>query len=336
MVQLKIAVLDKEEAYLDRLLAYLVRKKEMFFQVWTFTKTEEFLEKNRENGAFDAVVMTAFFWKDLEGADLQAKKILLCEGEREERMADCPFVAKYQSAEKLFCQISSMVWQKNEKQKAQLPEKASELIGIYSPVDHESQMLFSMTMAQVLGEEQKVLYVNLMEHSGFYQLTNAKNSEDVGDLVYGFMRQEHDFSAGLHRVRQTYRNFDFIPPAVNPEHVLEISGSVLESLFSALRMRSGYDIVMIDFGRVFLGFAKTLSAFSGFYCLGKEGTLNRYRMEEFFSYLEKEDSGFLDRINQVVLPEAALFGEGNLLENCLYGGMGDYIRRYLYGGAEIG
>ena len=60
MVQLKIAFLDEEEAYLERLKGYLIRKKEKFFIIQTFTCAKYFLE-SKERETFDAVVMTAVF-----------------------------------------------------------------------------------------------------------------------------------------------------------------------------------------------------------------------------------------------------------------------------------
>ena len=60
MKQLKIAFLDEEEAYLEQLKGYLVRRQEMFFQVKTFQRAEAFLASQAES-AFDAVVMTAVF-----------------------------------------------------------------------------------------------------------------------------------------------------------------------------------------------------------------------------------------------------------------------------------
>ena len=96
-------------------------------------------------------------------------------------------------------------------------------------------------------------------------------------------------------------------------------------------------MVIIDFGTVFLGFAEMMPVFESFYCLGKEGTVNRYRMEEFLEYLSKEGEHIMTHMNRVLLPEQMHFlEEGSPLECSLYGGMGDYIRRCLYGGTEIG
>lgn len=151
------------------------------------------------------------------------------------------------------------------------------------------------------------------------------------------MQKGHDFAAGLHRIRQSYRNFDYIPPAVNPEHLAEVSKPLYEELLLTLKNSSGYDVVMVDFGTVFFGFAEMLPVFGSFYCLGREGAVNRCRTEEFLEYLGKEGGHTMEHMNRLLLPEQALsLEEGSLLESSLYGGMGDYIRRCLYGGAGLG
>ena len=162
MIQLKIAFLDEEEAYLEQLKGYLVRKKEMFFKIWTFSASEAFLACEKQM-AFDAVVMTERFWALLYNAAAERKQIFLLERAGSLPFAECLFVRKYQAAENVLGQICAMLWQENREEQKGLFEKPAELIGIYSPVHHEDQVLFGMTMAQILGEEQKVLYVNLME-----------------------------------------------------------------------------------------------------------------------------------------------------------------------------
>lgn len=335
MIQLKIAFLDEEEVYLEHLKGYLIQKKERFFKIWTFSNLESFLVSSGQE-AFDAVVMTGSFWEKLKEYPISAKRILLWEEEEEVPEEECLYVEKYQSAEKLFHKISAFLWQENRKRQA-FSGNMAELIGVYSPVHHEEQMLFSMTMAQILGEEQKVLYINLMEHSGFYGLLKTEAEADIGDLLYDMMQDGSDFAAGLHSICQTCRNFDYIPPAVNPEHLSEISRSLYEKFLMAVKNCSGYDVVIVDFGRVFLGFAEMLPLFGSFYCLEREGRMNHYRTDEFLEYLNKEGVCASDRIHNLRLSERLMCSEEtNLLEANLYGGMGDYIRSTLYGGAVIG
>ena len=65
--------------------------------------------------------------------------------------------------------------------------------------------------------------------------------------------------------------------------------------------------------------------------------MSRFRIEEFLEYLGKEGGQTMSHMNRLLLPERmAPMEEGGLLEGSLYGGMGDYIRKCLYGGAGIG
>lgn len=335
MTQLKIALIDEEEAYLKQLKGYLLRKRETFLNIHTFSGAKAFLDC-REHTEFDAVVMTKGVWEALYNPKASGKQIFLLEESGGLPFSDCLFVKKYQSAENLLGQISAILWQEKNRNRSVFFEHPAELIGIYSPVHHEDQMLFSMTMAQILGEEQRILYVNLMEHSGFYQLTETEISEDAGDLIYGMMQKEYDFTVGMRRISRSCKNFDYIPPAVNPEHLSELTGALFEQLLLELKNCSGYDVVILDFGRIFPGFVKMLPAFESFYCLGREGMVNRLRMEEFTEYLNKGGEHMAAHVNRILLPEKMRIPEaGNPLESSLYGGMGDYIRRCLYGGVGI-
>lgn len=336
MIQLQIAFLDEEEAYLEHLKGYLIQKKENFFKVRTFSCAKAFLHSQKDT-VFDAVVMTKSFWEDIDGAGTEARRIFLLEETGSLPFRDCLFVKKYQSAETLFRQISAMLWQETKNGRKEIFEKPAEMIGIYSPVHHEDQILFGMAMSQILAEDRKALYVNLMEHSGFYRLMGVEISEDIGDLIYGMMQNEYDFTVGMHRVSRRYKDFDYIPPAVNPEHLFELTRALFEQLLLELKNCSGYDVVIIDFGRLFLGFAEMMPAFESFYCLGREGTVNRCRMDEFSEYLSKEGEHTTARMHRILLPKQMYVPEaGSPLESCLYGGMGDYIRRCLYGGPESG
>lgn len=64
-----------------------------------------------------------------------------------------------------------------------------EVIGVYSPICHEMQMPFSMVLAQKLSTEKKVLYVNLMEHSGMLELLGVPGECDLGEVILALRRQ---------------------------------------------------------------------------------------------------------------------------------------------------
>lgn len=335
MVQLKIAVLDKEREYLTQLAAYLVRKNESFFKVWTFWNAETY-QRAAEAEVFDALLVTGIFLEEIDIQRISSKVILFREDGVPGYAKHLPSVSKFQPVEEIFSQISALLWQESFPREGWAVGRRTKMVGVYSPVHINSQMLFSLTMAQMLGENQKILYVNLKEHSGFYGITQTDSPEDIGDLIYGMMQKDHGFQAGLHRIRRTILNFDYIPPVVNPEHLSEIPQNIYEELFLGLKNNSGYDVVIVDFENVFLGFAQMISLFDTFYCLGKEGGLSRFQMEEFFGYLEKEREGLALGLNNITFPRGLFpVEEPYSLEKCIYGPLGDFVRDCL-GGQEVG
>ena len=63
-----------------------------------------------------------------------------------------------------------------------------EVIGVYRHGD-EMQMPFSLTLAEALAEQKKVLYLNFMRHSAFLQLFGLQGQYDMGDIVLRLRRQ---------------------------------------------------------------------------------------------------------------------------------------------------
>lgn len=63
-----------------------------------------------------------------------------------------------------------------------------EIIGVYSPIGHEMQMPFSMVLSSVLAKQRRILYINLMQNTGFLQLFDSQAEYDIGDLTLRLMK----------------------------------------------------------------------------------------------------------------------------------------------------
>lgn len=322
MIRLRIAVLDQDREYLERLQAYLIQRKDIFFQILIYSDPNSYIQSKKQ---VDALLVTGDFWEAVVGKREGVKEILLHEGWIPKAAEGVFTIAKYQSAENLLRQVSAVFWQEKEKEGNICYAKQAKLIGVYSPMHIGSQLLVTMTMAKIIGEQEKVLYVNLMEHSGFYSLTETEPKEDIGDLLYGMLENDNDFTVGLHSIRKTYANFDYIPPITNPEHLSETPKELYEKLFRELKYKSGYDTVIIDFGRVFLGFAELVTVLEKLYCIGRNGKMDCCSMDEFEEYMSKEMHEKDKKIEKMILPEKFGYWESTYpLENSCYGEIGKY------------
>ena len=77
------------------------------------------------------------------------------------------------------------------------------------------QMPFSMVLAQKLSTEKKVLYVNLMEHSGMLELLGVPGECDLGEVILALRRQPtaETLGRGIHETEWMH----YVEPFDNPE-----------------------------------------------------------------------------------------------------------------------
>lgn len=332
-LQIKLAFLDEEQEYLRQLSAFLAVKKEPFFKVCTFEDAGVFLECQKQE-PFDAVVATASMFHRILQEDLC--KILLSEGECPSYAEGFPLVKKYQKAEKMFAQVAAFLRQEKSGCGEPPPGGNAGLIGVCSPSGSRQQMFFSLLLAGVLAEEKQVLYVNLLANSGFYRIFEQEISGDIADLVYGMSAEQQDFGLELLQLRQKLNGFDYLPPSVNPEHIAEMTGEQYQKLIALLRLYSGYDVIVLDLGMIFPGFAGQAAGFDRLFCVSGESYADHCRMDDFLEYLDRAEESGIPKPVCVKLPQETDCENSIQMEQCLYGSSGDYVRSCLDGGVVYG
>ena len=202
-----------------------------------------------------------------------------------------------------------------------------EVIGIFSPVKHELQMMFSMLYAQNAGKEEKVLYINLMEFSGFSELFGERDY-DLSDVMM-FVRNESYTLEDIHTYIYDMENFSCIWPFTNPENVKEVKGSDVKKLLEWITEYTDYQTIILDIGMGITDYGELLLNCNKIYSLEKRGYLFEVQIIQFYSYLEKlGDISFLERIESVEIPcqSKMVFGGGNLLERLNWSELGDFVR----------
>ena len=92
-------------------------------------------------------------------------------------------VTKYQPMEQLLHEIYVQAGMTKREPVGVQVATHGKVIGVVSPECHEMQELFSVMHAVNLGREQKVLYFNFLEFSGFRELFGQTGNFDFTDVV---------------------------------------------------------------------------------------------------------------------------------------------------------
>lgn len=352
MSKLAVAVCDTDDGYRDRFVTYLVEHKSREMTVHAFSAQELFLDA-AEGRRFDIAILGKGF-EEAEGTvRALGIPVLFIQETMPERVAEssgyqagppddqameygtCAYAFRYQPMEAVWHEIQTLAGgKKRETAEMGTLMEGIEVIGVYSPIRHEMQMPFATVLSEMLSENRKVLYVNLMEHSGFLELFQLAGEYDFGDIILRLRNKRLHPEAFLRSVYGIDRMY-YIPPFVNPENLHDFSMEDYLSFLAFLEEQTDFDTVLFDFGEGLSRFAEMLEHCTTIYCPVKTGFFFECQMNHFLEYLDVEAGAeFRERLHVVNLPFSAkrIRGGGDVRRQLLWSEFGDYVRGYLTGG----
>jgi len=333
MAKIKVAIFDADKGYRERFADYLMNHKAAEMELAVFTN-EQFFLNALEVDKFHLYVLGGGYETVLSKA--RAKKVpvlVLMECAQSYvretiQMLDeqVVYTSKYQSMDVITQKMQMLTetkWSHGEVRMLQSPE----VVGVVSPVSHEMQMLFSLLLARNISHEKKVLYINMLEFSGFTEI--FKDTEyDLSDAIL-HVRAEDVKEERLRACIYEMDDFSYIPPVTNPENMREITEEDIRRLLDVVTEYMDYQVIVLDVGLNVAGFADILPVCDRIFSLDKRGYLYETRIKQFYAYLEKiADEAFVERIQRIEIPGQAkvVCGGMNLLEQLNWGDFGDFIR----------
>lgn len=333
MAKIKVAIYDADKGYRERFADYLMNHKAAEMELAIFTN-EQFFFNALEVDKFHLYVLGGGYETVLPKARAKKVPVLVLTEYAQSyvretiQMSDeqVVYTSKYQSMDVITQKMQMLTetkWSYGEVRMLQNPE----VVGVISPVSHEMQMLFSLLFARNAGSVKKVLYINLLEFSGFTEIF-SDTEYDLSDAVLhvrGSDIKEERLRACIYEMD----DFSYIPPVANPENVREITEADIRRLLDAVMEFMDYQVIVLDIGLNVAGFAEVLPVCDRIFSLEKRGYLYETRVKQFYAYLEKiADEAFIERIHRIEIPGQAkvVCGGMNLLEQLNWGDFGDFVR----------
>ena len=173
-----MVLFDREEEYARLLSEFLRRQKELPWEIHTYTKMEELLEREKNGKVTMLVVAESSCMDTLSTLEPACQAILNESGTL--RFHQFPNINKYQEADKVWKELLELYV---ETVGTQLPflcaEYKTKFIGIYSPVHRCLQSSFALTLGQLLSEKHPTLYLNFEHYIGISELLPERQSRYI-------------------------------------------------------------------------------------------------------------------------------------------------------------
>ncbi len=325
------AVCDLDASYACSLMEYLNGKKTTLFEVQAFTNVESLKAYTRDNPIEVLLISTRTMCSEIRDLPIN-RIIMLSEGEALPELDEYPSVYKYQSSDQLLSEVLEY-YAESHPQPYIFGNAAhkSKIYGVYSPIGRARKTSFALTLGEVLAESNQVLYLNFEEFSGFEELFDKKYRTDISDLIYFSRQKEGGFIYRLNSVVQTFHELQYVPPAISPADIRDVSGKEWLDFLHEISTYGEYDILILDLSEQVDELFQLLRECDRVYLPVLEDAISQAKLaqyEKLLGMLDLED--VREKTHRLKLPVQPLLKEnGDIIQQLLWGEMGNFVRKML-------
>lgn len=350
MKKISVAVCDTDQAYGKKLGEWISLEKGERLRGCSFSGPEGFLEFRKEQKT-EIVLLGTGFWEDVRILE-QIKEPRIEEGEEEpenlqgdtvwiylhdpeqeakvpEAVKKLPAIEKYQAAPDIVREIF-LYYRKYGQETQEITGSGKEVLGIYSPGHSILQTPFALTLAQAFTQKGRVLYVNLKECAGFARWLQENYQRDLLDVMYLCLNGERNIPDCIRSAACSLEGFDYIPPAEDGICLGETDRKDYVEFVTLLAEKSGYDVVILDFGMMIPGFFDILEKCSHVYIALEQEELQEEAVCHFRQMMSRQNRPLLEEHVTFLRLPAARTGRYHgveRLQQWIWGELGDCARQ---------
>lgn len=339
MNKTKLAICIEDEEYKTRFVKCIMKHYKDSYEIHVMHCLKE-LEEEQKN-KFDVIITGD--GKDICQDILQNYAVLILKEHVSEKEVSLKekiiYVEKYQEVYKIMQELEKVVTQNSFQKTSVIGEKETQIIGVFSLEKESMQMPFTALLAEILGETNSVLVIDIQPYSGFALEidveSDALGMEDMMSIAATESYTNNRLSASI----GCEPKWDFIYPVKNMECLTEANGELYQKMICILQKERSYSHIIINFGAAFSGMTEFMEYCQLFYFLTERKEVWSWREKTFFAELQQRGKDdFLRRLIQMEIP--AGFGKDTswrqLSKNWLWGELGDTLRKMHWSGMEHG
>lgn len=282
--EVKLALCDSEQEYVQLFGEYLRRCKELPWEIHSFTSVDELLKEGAENFAL-IVIAESLYGEELR--DVDKERLLLLSESGFVVDESIAFVDKYQAAEEVLREILGRYADIADKGFSKLTKNyETKFIGFFSPVRRTMQTTMALAMGQILAAGHPTLYLNFEPFAGIGALLPDMQVSDLSDLLYFLEVSPDKFQLRMRTILRRLDRLDFIPPVRNGQNLLTVTGEKWLSLLHSIGELGEYEYVVLDLSEAIQGLFDVLRMCSRIITLKREDNTAGSKLIQYEKLLE--------------------------------------------------
>jgi len=247
-MKIKLAMLEKDQNYLNRIVAVFSTKYAEKIEVYSFTDQSIAMEA-LESSRIDVLVAGDAFEIDIEKLPKRCGFAYFVDSPDVDMVNEQRAICKFQKVDLIYKQILS-IYSENTNNVAglKLDDDSTKLIIFSSPAGGTGTSSVAAAYAAHLAMQRKrVLYLNLEQFGSADAFFDADGMFDMSDIIYALKSKKANLSMKLEScVKQNEKGVHFYSQPKVALDMLELSQEDVSRLISELKITGSYDYIVID------------------------------------------------------------------------------------------
>lgn len=277
-----LVICDREEGYAEAFAHYIMRKKELAFQVQTCSDLSHLLKLKEKEQIDYLFISSSYPPEDRKKAN--AGKVFVLTGESSSALAEEETaVYKYQSGEELLSELIRECSTKGHAENIFLKtvrKKQAKVIGVYSPVHRIGKTSYALRLGQRLADEANVLYLNLETYGGVGGHFSGEG-QNLSDVLYYARQEEGNLGLVLTTIVGHKGKLDYVAPIQVSEDIKSVSGEEWIELIEKIMEQSIYEILILDMDDGIREIYRILRVCSEIHMLTADDEISQSKIRQF-------------------------------------------------------
>lgn len=303
-MRIKLAILEKDVGYLNRIVAVFNQKYSEKVQVYSFTDADVAYQTIRDT-KIDVFIANDIFEIDTKKIPSRCGFAYFVDSQDIDMLNNQRTICKFQKVDLIYKQILSIYSENAENITGlKITDDDCKLIAFCSPSGGSGSSTIAASSAihyAVLGK--KTLYLNLEKFGSSDTFFTSEGQFDMSDIIFALKSKKANLGMKLEScVKQDKSGVYFFSAAKQSLDMLELKQDEIMRLISELQLVGSYEYIIADFDFCMnKDFINLLQKFHSIVLTGTGSEISNNKIHRFYNSLilmdRNEDSSILNRIS---------------------------------------
>lgn len=302
-MRIRLAILEKDVSYLNRIVAVFNQKYSDKIQVYSFTEIEPVYQVLRET-KIDVLLVSEYYNFDISLVPSRCGFAYFVDSRDIDTLNNQRTICKYQKIDLIYKQILSVYSENTENITGlRISDENCKLIAFCSPCGGSGvTSVAAATAIQHALNGKKTLYLNLEKYGSTDAVFQSDGQFDMSDIIFSLKSKKTNLSIKLEScVKQDKHGVYFYSSAKQALDMLELREEEIIRLINELQLTGSYDYIIADLDfNMNDGFMDLLKVFHSIIIIGTGSELSNAKIFRLYNSLSikesMDDSPILNRM----------------------------------------